>query len=167
MSELPIWLTPALDGAVLVMMGFLWWRLRHDPLAIWHAHEQRLQEQVESFRLLAAQSEGVARELDATLGVREQRLRDLAHETMAAARGAGARTASSREPERREAVHGDVVERVRRMAAAALPLEEIARRVEMPAAEVRVLVGLHTTASEDAPGRKGPAGFAGGARRRG
>jgi hypothetical protein len=35
------------------------------------------------------------------------------------------------------------VARVRRLAAEALPLEEIARRVDMPTAEVRVLVGLY------------------------
>jgi hypothetical protein len=145
MSNLLTVMIPALDAVVLIMVGALLWRLRRDPLATWQAQEQRLQEIFESLRLLAAQSEGAARELDGALSAREQRLRVLAAETTAATRSAAN---ASREGDQRDEAYADVVARVRRLAAAALPPDEIARRVEMPAAEVRVLVGLHAEQRE-------------------
>ncbi|HEY2388648.1 MAG TPA: hypothetical protein VGK30_16955 [Candidatus Binatia bacterium] len=144
MNDVLSWLTPVLDVAVMGMVAVLLWRLRRDPLATWQAHEQRLQSLLESFRLLAAQSEGVARDLDGALGQREERLRTLAAETAASTRAAQASApAATRADAARGPAHADVVARVRRLAAEALPLEEIARRVDMPTAEVRVLVGLY------------------------
>jgi len=143
MNDLLAWMTPLLDAAVLVMVAALLWRLRHDPVATWRAHEARLKELLESFRLLAAQSEGAARELDGALGQREERLRTLAAATAASTRETRATAPAKRPESARDAERADVVARVRRLAAEALPLEEIARRVDMPTAEVRVLVGLY------------------------
>lgn len=131
MEHLMTWIMPALDASAITLLGALLWRLRRDPAAAWHAHEARLRELFESLRVLAAQSEGVARDLDGALGAHERRLRALLTDAT-------------------EAVHriveparDDVVARVRSLAAAATPIEEIARRVDMPIAEVRVLVGIH------------------------
>ncbi len=148
-NDLLPWLTPLLDVAVMAMVAALLWRLRRDPIATWAAHEKRLQELLEQFRLLAAQSEGAARDLDGALGQREERLRTLAVETAAetAASRRAAQTSAAAAAKRPEAArgtaHADVVARVRRLAAEKLPLDEIARRVDMPTAEVRVLVALY------------------------
>jgi len=139
------WLTPLLDVAVMAMVAALLWRLRRDPIATWEARERRLQELFDGLKLLAAQSEGAARDLDGALGQREERLRTLAAETAASTRAAkvSAPAPAKRSDAARGAAHADVIARVRRLAAEALPLEEIARRVDMPTAEVRVLVGLY------------------------
>jgi len=86
------------------------------------------------------------------LAAREQRLRTLAAETAAATHGSAS---ASREGDQRDEAYADMVARVRRLAAAGLPLDEIAQRVEMPAAEVRVLVGLHAEQREQRQ-KKGP-----------
>ncbi|MBI3768950.1 MAG: hypothetical protein HY271_10715 [Deltaproteobacteria bacterium] len=134
--EIATWITPALDMLAIVMLGAVLWHLRRDPAATWDAREQRLGEIFERLRVLVAQSEGIARDLDGTLGTHQQRLRALLDEATAAVGRVVAPAASA-------CADDAVIERVRTLAEAAMPIEEIARRVEMPAAEVRVLVGLH------------------------
>jgi hypothetical protein len=135
MTEFSTWIMPALDALAITLLAAVLWRLRRDPAAAWDAREQRLGALFEHLRVLAAQSEGVARDLDAALARRQEQLQALLEHAAAAVEHATAPT---------ETRDGDaVMERVRSLAAAAMPIEEIARRVEMPAAEVRVLVGLH------------------------
>jgi hypothetical protein len=142
-----------LDAVAITLLAALLWRLRRDPTAAWQAHEERLRQLFESLRLLAAQSEGVARDLDGALGAHEERLRtllaDARRSAAPAARAAEvvtrpAETASA--PPTRDAdvpsARDDLLARVWELASAATPIDEIARRVDMPAAEVRVLVGL-------------------------
>jgi hypothetical protein len=136
MTELSIWMMPALDCIAIAMLGAVLWRLRRDPAADWDAREQRLGEVFERLRVLAAQSEGIARDLDGTLDAHQERLRALLDEATAAVGRVAAATTPARDEDA-------AIERVRRLASAAMPIEEIARRVDMPAAEVRVLVGLH------------------------
>jgi len=128
------WMTPALDVLVLTLLGGLLWRLRRDPAVAWQAHEVRLRELFERLRVLAAQSEGVARDLDGALGTHEERLRALLRDA------AAVRPAS--DDHGRTSTSDHLVARVQRFAANAMPIEEIARRVDMPTAEVRVLIGL-------------------------
>jgi hypothetical protein len=160
-----IWVAPALDVAVVALLAAVLWQLRRDPTAAFDARERRLGEILEELRVLVAQSDGVARELDGALASREQALRALVAEMTAARaapvappRAAAARPADAFTPGRHGTAaaeppavaatdaHADVVRRVRQLAATALPVEEIARRLAMPAAEVRVLVGLHARA---------------------
>ncbi len=136
MTELSTWMMPALDAIAIAMLGAVLWRLRRDPVAAWDGREQRLGEVFERLRVLVAQSEGIARDLDGTLGVHQERLRALLDEATATV----GRAAAAMTPARDE---DTAIERVRRLASAAMPIEEIARRVDMPAAEIRVLVGLH------------------------
>jgi hypothetical protein len=140
MMEVSTWIMPALDTLAIVLLGAVLWRLRRDPLA-WDAREQRLGEIFARVRMLVAQSEGIARDLDGSLAGHQQRLRALLDEATTAV----GRVAATRTPPYDEQA---VIARVRSLAAAATPIEEIARRVEMPAAEVRVLVGLHAERPE-------------------
>jgi len=125
------WMMAIVDAIAIAMLGAVLWRLRRDPEAGWDAREHRLGEIFDRIRVLIAQSEGIARDLDASLAAHATRLRALLDE---------ARRATDDAP---AAGGDDVVARVRRLAAAAVPIDEIARRVDMPAAEVRVLVALH------------------------
>jgi hypothetical protein len=137
MMAVSTWITPALDVLAIVMLGAVLWSLRRDPAATWDAREQRLGEIFEHLRVLVAQSEGIARDLDGALDTHQQSLRALLDEATAAVGRVGAPAAPACVED------ATVIERVRALAQAAMPIEEIARRVEMPAAEVRVLVGLH------------------------
>lgn len=148
MSEVSIWVMPALDAVVIALLAAVLWRLRRDPAAAWDAREHRLADAFERLRMLAAQSEGVARDLDGALDAHQQRLRVLLDE---ATKTVG-RVVAAADPRRDEGpVYDDeperderaAIARVRRLAATAMTIEEIARRVDMPPAEVRVLVGLH------------------------
>src|SRR5205085_3804749 len=109
------WIMPALDAVVVAMLASVVWRLRGDPHAEWDARERRLQEIFERLRVLVAQSEGVARDLDAALGAHHQRWRALVDESRAAAEHAPPAAATNE-----RALDGDVVARVRSLAAAAM-----------------------------------------------
>jgi hypothetical protein len=129
------WIMSALDALAVVMLGAVLWRLRRDPQAGWEERERRLGEIFQGLRVLVAQSEGIARDLDGALAAHQQRLQGVLEEaTAAVARAVPAAAARDEDT---------TLARVRSLAAAAMPIEDIARRVDMPAAEVRVLVGLH------------------------
>jgi 3-oxoacyl-ACP reductase-like protein len=130
------WIMPAADAIVVAMLAAVLWRLRRDPHAGWEERERRLEAIFARLRVLVAQSEGVARDLDGALGAHQRRLRALLDESRTAVEQVATAAADD------AAIDGDVIARVRSLAAAAMPVEEIARRVDMPAAEVRVLVGL-------------------------
>src|SRR5512140_2690173 len=114
----PIWMMAALDALAIVMLGALLWRLRRDPEAAWDARERRLVDVFERLRVLVAQSEGVARDLDAALGAHQQRLHALLADATAAAHAAAPAPPDA----------GVSVARARRLAASGTPIDEIARR---------------------------------------
>jgi hypothetical protein len=126
------WLPSTLDAAVVVLVALVLVRLRHDPAAAWQARETRLAELLAELRALAEQADGAARELDARLAAHHQRLRGL----IAAAEGAVRQARADAAPA------PDLTTRVAELAARALPVEDIARRLDLPVAEVRVLMGL-------------------------
>jgi hypothetical protein len=167
MPSLTTWFAPALDALVIVLLAAVLWHLRRDPTAAWTVRERRLGEIFDQLRVLVAQSEGVARELDGALAARQDALQELVADMIAArttaAPAPGARDAAARSADSAAAAAADsddLVRRIQQLAATALPIEEIARRVEMPAAEVRVLVGLHgrgQSARRGGGGRNEPA----------
>jgi hypothetical protein len=124
------WLAATLDLVLLALLVLLVWRQGADPTAAWRAREERLQEIFTGLRALVAQAEGLARELDGKLAGHAERLRTLV--TAAEPRPASAPAAPAH----------DVAARVQELAARALPVEDIARRLALPVADVRVLVGL-------------------------
>jgi len=142
MEQATLWITPALDTVLIVLLVFGLWRLGRDPSASWRVREQRLGEISADLRALVAQAEGLARDLDTKLAGHHDRLRAALVAAETAARHAGEKPDSE----------SDVIDRVHALAATAMPIEDIARRLGMPVAEVRVLVGLRTARGASAPG---------------
>jgi hypothetical protein len=146
------WVGPVLDLLALALLAGVVWRLGRDPGAAWSEREGRLQTIFDDLRALVAQSEGLARELDAKLADRETRLQALlasAPTNAAATRGGpsgrerievrGSHPADARG----ETVALDVTAReITALADAGTPVDEIARRVGVAAAEVRLVIGL-------------------------
>lgn len=126
-----------LDVAVISALGLALWRFGRDPSALWEERETRLKEVVRGLRTLVGEAEEQARMIDAQLAGRLEELRGLLETEQA----------TSTEPPtpmapRAEGKTGPLRRQIRELAARATPLEEIARRVDMPVAEVRLLVGL-------------------------
>jgi hypothetical protein len=71
-----IWLTPALDATLVVLLAFVLWRLGSNPSSAWREREAKLREIFTELRGLVAQAEGLARDLDAKLEGHEGRLRE-------------------------------------------------------------------------------------------
>lgn len=172
------WMVPALDVAVVVLLGALLVRLRRDPTQVWREREAKLAEIYSALRLLVAQAEGEARDLDARLAEHEERLSSLlraAHERTASERsgqerGGAERTASACAGRERAASPAGaaaapeptLAERVARLAQQRVPVEEIARRLALPLAEARLLVGLRdATGATGAAARAAEPGAAG------
>jgi hypothetical protein len=124
---------PLLDAAVIVLLAAVLVRLRRDPSEAWAGYEARLRELQENLRLLVAQAEGEAHELDRRLAAHAERLR---HVSEAAPPPPAAAPAAQR------AAGTSLPDHVRRLVAAGLPIGEIARRLSMPVAEARILAGL-------------------------
>ena len=146
MEHATAWIAPALDTVLLALLALVLWRLGRDPSASWRAREQRLGEILADLRALVAQAEGLARDLDAKLAARHERLCAV----LATAEATARRVVEETEPE------NDIVERVHALAATAMPVEDIARRLGLPVAEVRVLVGLRAVRRASAPGGRTP-----------
>jgi hypothetical protein len=142
------WIAPALDTVLIALLALVLWRLGRDPSASWRTREQRLGEISADLRALVAQAEGLAGDLDGKLAAHHERLRAM----MVAAETTARRAVEETEPE------NDIVERVRTLAATAMPVEEIARRLGVPVAEVRVLVGLRAARRASAPRGVTPGG---------
>jgi len=160
MSDLTMYVGPALDAAVLALLGIVLWRLGHDPAARWQRHEERLRELFAGLQRFVAEADESARDLDARLERHGERLAGLVaaaervSATSRSACGPGARDATARSDAAKAATDEDdgsaavlegdeLARRVQQLAAMATPAEEIARRLGMPPAEVRLLVGLH------------------------
>ena len=131
----------AVDVLLIVLVGMLLHRLSKDPTAVWKAREARLGEIYEALRLLVAQAEGQARALDADLSARAERLMGLLERSTEreASASVAAPTRSAPEP-RRDSVRSQVAQ----LARSGLDPVEIAHEVNLPLAEVRLLVGLES-----------------------
>lgn len=171
MDTVMTWAGPTLDVLVVALLAALLWRLGREPGAAWGEREARLRAIFDDLRTLVAQSEGLARDFDHTLAGREERLRALLAEaqTTVDTRGAGAGVTPTARPGRspRGAVrdgaagigpaparHGSartdmsepagVAAQIAALAAAGSSVDEIARRLGIATAEVRLVVGLQT-----------------------
>lgn len=161
MEHVMMWIGPGLDVAAVALLTLVLWRLGRDPGAAWGEREARLQVIFDDLRGLVAQSEGLARDLDEKLAGRETRLRALLSEAQTALT-AGEETRAPR-PHRVE-VRDDAVSappssgasvaasasadpavtarRIEALAEEGVTVEEIARRVGVATAEVRLVIGL-------------------------
>jgi hypothetical protein len=154
METMMTWVGPTLDVLAVGLLAAVLWRLGVDPAAGWAAREARLQAIFEDLRGLVAQSEGLARDLDGKLAGREERLRALLAEaqTVTADRPAPATApAARRETPAPRAVSAAaeaarepaaIAARIEALADAGTAVDEIARRVGVAAAEVRLVIGL-------------------------
>ena len=169
MAEVMTWVGPALDVAAVVLLTLVLWRLGRDPGAAWGEREARLKGIFDDLRALVAQSEGLARDLDAKLAARESRLatlladaeralddRDAARSARVGGAAAERHPAATRAPGAVGAGQGSPVQgaaaadaspaalaaRIESLADAGTAVEEIARRVGVAPAEVRLVIGL-------------------------
>ena len=155
---------PTLDIMAIVLLAAVLWRLGRDPGAPWSEREARLQTIFDDLRTLVAQSEGLARDLDGKLAGREERLQALLAEAQAVTSGQGAAEEAipGRPPrldlhaEASRASAGSVVtgvgasalepaemaSRIEALADAGTAVGEIARRLGVAIAEVRLVIGL-------------------------
>ena len=154
------WAGQVVDAAVLALLVILLRRLGRDPVAAWRARERALRAIFDDLRNLVAQAEGLARDLDDKLVARVDELRRLAAETAAEAQACDASPAddataadvSGEEPTLlcdevspppgEEGLALDLAARVRTLAQAGLAVEAIARRLDVPSADVRFLIAL-------------------------
>jgi hypothetical protein len=161
MAEGIAWLGPALNAAGIILLAVVLRQLGRDPAAAWREREARLGALLEELRGLAAEAERRARELDGTLAAHAGRLRALLERAGTAAvpgapAGSGARSEEAIGAPESAAASWDAVHR---LAASGTPVEEIAGRLGMPAAEVRLLAGLGAAraAARGSRGQKLPA----------
>jgi hypothetical protein len=166
MASFMTWLSPTLDVLAVVLLTGVLWRLGRDPGAGWSEREARLQAIFDDLRTLVAQSEGLARELDGKLAAREARLRALVAEGRAVADAAQALapvelkdewSGDERKPDVKapaapaptapaaRAVEADpatIAARIEALADAGRDVDVIAKRLGVPVAEVRLVIGL-------------------------
>jgi hypothetical protein len=164
METVMTWVGPTLDVLAIVLLAAVLWRLGRDPGAAWGAREARLQTIFDDLRTLVAQSEGLARDLDGKLAGREERLRALLTEAQAvtSGRSAAAEATPGRPPRlevRAEASSASaasvaagvragelepaaLASRIEALADAGTAVGEIARRLGVAVAEVRLVIGL-------------------------
>jgi hypothetical protein len=153
-----------LDIGLAALVGLLAWRLRSEAAPRtgeeWDQRERRLREVHESLRRLVTQAHEDARLLDARLGAQvaqaestlrsaEAVLEAIRQPRVLRATAAGAPEAADPVVEARptfrprvETSPPSVAERVQALVAEDLTAEEIARRVELPIADVRFLMAL-------------------------
>ncbi len=115
-----------LNVAVIGALGVALWRFDPDPGGAWEQRETRLKDAVRRLQSLVGEADEQARVIDAQLAGRLEELRALLQTPVVGEDGGTGRL-------RRQ---------IYDLAASATPLEEIARRVNMPVAEVRLLVGV-------------------------
>jgi len=145
MEALMGWLAPGLDLVSVALLATVLWRLGRDPAAGWSEREARLQTIFDELRTLVAQSEGLARDLDAKLAQREERLQTLLRTAEATARPAPPRDDRGAARDASDARDDDpavVARRIEALADAGTGVEEIARRLGVAPAEVRLVIGL-------------------------
>lgn len=157
----------AVDALLILLVGGLLVRLAKDPTKIWSEREDRLGELHDSIHLLVRQADGQARALDAELVEHTERLRALLDQ--AATVGASIQAPNPPAKQKRRAmVDADFVEsgerrgeepaprktsesaplrqQVAALSCTGVDVEEISRRLEVPLADVRVLVALEESA---------------------
>lgn len=150
LTNLMTWVGPTLDVAAVVLLAAVLWRLGRDPGVAWAEREARLQTIFDDLRTLVAQSEGLARDLDGKLAVREERLKALLAEgaasvaprTTAAPVAATPAPARSARVEVREDEPTSTARAIERMIDEGTDADEIARGLGVPIAEVRLVMGL-------------------------
>lgn len=149
LTNLMTWVGPALDVAAVALLAAVLWRLGRDPGAAWAEREARLQTIFDDLRTLVAQSEGLARDLDGKLAGREERLKALLAEaeTTVGPRAAAAPVPTtapvrSARVEVREDEPTSTARAIERMIDDGADADEIARRLGVPVAEVRLVMGL-------------------------
>ena len=151
MTDVMPWAGAALDGAVIVLLALVLWRLRRDPTAAWREREEALREIFGGLRTTVAQAEGLARDLDARLAEHHTRLRALLQASGEAARPR-ARDVENEDddapPARRRPAPAarrdapDALARAHDLAQAGAAIAEIARQLDVSPAEARVMVSL-------------------------
>jgi hypothetical protein len=161
MATMMMWVGPTLDVLAVALLTAVLWRLGGDPGAAWGERETRLRAIFDDLRTLVAQSEGLARDLDGKLAAREERLQALLSEARAVTSGSSAgaaaapavaarseapasRTASARDDSLRAGEREPVATaaRIEALADAGTAVDEIARRLGVAVAEVRLVIGL-------------------------
>ena len=140
--------TIAIDVILIVLVGILMHRLMRDPTRIWQEREERLREIYAALRLLVSQAEGQARTLDEALAKQAQRLRELVDEANAVR--APAEDPGGRRERRGEPTPPPLRMRVAGLRRSGLELEEIARELDVPLADVRLMVAFEQTARDRA-----------------
>ncbi len=140
------WSGLAVDGGLVLLLIAVLVELRRRARPEVAALEARLREAHDALRLLVAQAEGQARELDERLAALAPRL----EQDAAPPRGRARATEKARTPARSGP---PLVDRVARLAAAQTPVDEIARTLGVSLAEARVLAGLSGHAAK-APGAR-------------
>jgi hypothetical protein len=146
MEAIMHWVGPTLDVLAIALLGGVVWRLGRDPGAGWSEREARLRAIFDELRTLVAQSEGLARDLDGKLAERESRLQALLASAATATAPATARDARAEVAEEALAETNDdpaeTARRIEALADAGTSIEDIARRVGVAPAEVRLVIGL-------------------------
>jgi hypothetical protein len=146
MDTITTWLAPGFDAALVVLLGLVVWRLGADPTRAWRECEERLHAILGELQGLVGEAERTAQELDRGLAARAARLEALLADPPAA-----------RRPEGRE-------REVATLAAEGLAAEDIARRLDLGVAEVRLMLGVQAVraaAARVARGKNGAAETAG------
>jgi len=153
MATMMMWVGPTFDVLAVALLTAVLWRLGRDPGAAWGEREARLQAIFDDLRTLVSQSEGLARDLDGKLAVREERLQGLLSEARAVTSGASAAARSEAPASRTASARDDALgagelepaataARIEALADAGTAVDEIARRLGVAAAEVRLVIGL-------------------------
>jgi hypothetical protein len=142
MDAITAWMAPALDAAIVALLGFLVWRLGADPTRAWRDAEERLRAILGELQGLVGEAEQTARDLDHGLAARAARLETLLAEAPAAARSGPARGA---------ALEAEVAA----LAAEGLAAEDVARRLDVGVAEVRLMLGVQAVRAAAARAARG------------
>jgi len=170
------WLGPTFDLTLAALLGLVLWRLyrdaAHDPTALWREREASLREIFAGLQALVAEADGQARALDERLAAHAAGLREL-FDGEAAARDASDREnvapaprdepARSEDAARARADEAEQAEeaeeaasrvlgaRIAELAEVGTPVQEIARALGVPVAEVRLLMALGEAVRDRAP----------------
>jgi hypothetical protein len=140
LPEILPWASAALDATIIALMFGLMRRFAASSQVDWEEREAKLREIFDGLRVLVAQAEGQARDLDSNLGQHAERLAALVREAEGLVEPRGRRASAAAAPA--PAAERPLADRVRQLAASETPVEEIARRLSLPIADVRVLLGL-------------------------
>lgn len=147
-----MWTGPAVGGMLIALLGIALWSLARDPLRMSGAHDEGPLDLCRRAGALGARGEGRVQRGTGDSGCTEEVTAPLAMGRFpvgsvplgpvdaARAEGATGKAGAKRE----ELEHGgaDMTREVQRLVALAIPHEEIACRLGIAAAEVRLLIGM-------------------------